>query len=158
MRVITREMSDMALTSPCVDSDFGWRVEPPGQIAADWLQKCACGCLQQPSSPETTRLKAPATRRSALTDFNGSICNRSCLGITCLKWRADGELSALDFRRVIERLVREDRHVAAIWGNTLDLEPCPSIAPCRLPIRLSSGVGAIEPHIHSSQTPASNLW
>jgi hypothetical protein len=63
-----------------------------------------------------------------LTDFNESICHRSCLGITCLKWRADGELSALDFRRVIERLVREDRHVAAIWGNTLDLEPCPSMS------------------------------
>jgi hypothetical protein len=63
-----------------------------------------------------------------LTDSNGSISNRSCLGLTCLKWRADGELSAFDFRLVIERLARVDRHVAAIWGTTLDLDPCPSIS------------------------------
>ena len=63
-----------------------------------------------------------------MTDSNGSISNRNCLGLTCLKWRADGELSALDLRRVLERLARVDRHVAAIWGNSLDLEPCPSIS------------------------------
>jgi hypothetical protein len=33
-----------------------------------------------------------------LADSNGSISNRICLGLTCLKWRADGELSAFDFR------------------------------------------------------------
>lgn len=51
----------------------------------------------------------------------------SCLGITCLKWRTDGELSALDFHHVIERLARVDRHVAAIWANNLDRAACPSI-------------------------------
>jgi hypothetical protein len=34
----------------------------------------------------------------------------------------------LDLRRVIERLARVDRHVAAIWGSHLDLEPFPSIS------------------------------
>ena len=63
-----------------------------------------------------------------MTDSNGSNSNRSYLGLTCLKWRADGELSAFDFRLVIERLARVDRHVAAIWGTTLDLDPCPSIS------------------------------
>jgi len=47
---------------------------------------------------------------------------------TCLKWSADGELSAFDLRFVLSRLARVDRHVAAIWGNILDLEPCPSIS------------------------------
>jgi len=30
--------------------------------------------------------------------------SRSCLGRTCLKWSADGELSALDLGLVLERL------------------------------------------------------
>jgi hypothetical protein len=59
---------------------------------------------------------------------NGSISTSCCLGLTCLKWRANGELSALDLRRVIERLARVDRHVAAIWGNNQDLAPFPSIS------------------------------
>ena len=59
---------------------------------------------------------------------NGSISTSCCLGLTCLKWRTDGELSALDLRRVIERLARVDRHVAAIWGNNLDRASCPSIS------------------------------
>jgi hypothetical protein len=58
----------------------------------------------------------------------GSITTSCCLGITCLKWRTDGELSALDLRLVIERLARVDRHVAAIWGNNLDSAPCASIS------------------------------
>jgi hypothetical protein len=46
----------------------------------------------------------------------------------CLKWSTDGELSAFDLRLVLSRLARVDRHVAAIWGNQLDLDPCPLIS------------------------------
>ena len=38
------------------------------------------------------------------------------------------ELSAFDLRFVLGRLARVDRHVAAIWGNNLDFDPCPSIS------------------------------
>jgi hypothetical protein len=65
--------------------------------------------------------------RSAIKT-TGLIRTGSCLGLTCLKWRADGELSAFDLRLVLGRLARVDRHVAAIRGNKLDLEPCPSIS------------------------------
>jgi hypothetical protein len=58
----------------------------------------------------------------------GSISPGCCLGITCLKWRTDGELSALDLRLVIERLARVDRHVAAIWGNNPERAPWASIS------------------------------
>ena len=59
---------------------------------------------------------------------NKSISTGCCIGLTCLKWSADGELSAFDLRFVLGRLARVDRHVAAIWGNHLDLDPCPSIS------------------------------
>jgi hypothetical protein len=59
---------------------------------------------------------------------NKSINTGCCIGLTCLKWSADGELSAFDLRFVLGRLARVDRHVAAIWGNNLDLDPCPSIS------------------------------
>jgi hypothetical protein len=59
---------------------------------------------------------------------NGLISTGGCLGLTCLKWRADGELSAFDLCLVLGRLARVDRHVAAIWVNNLDLEACPSIS------------------------------
>jgi hypothetical protein len=59
---------------------------------------------------------------------NKSISTGCCIGLTCLRWSADGELSAFDLRLVHGRLARVDRHVAAIWGNNLDLDPCPSIS------------------------------
>lgn len=34
-----------------------------------------------------------------------------CLGRTCLKWRADGELTALDFNLVMQRLAAVDPEV-----------------------------------------------
>jgi hypothetical protein len=77
--------------------------------------------------PEPRRLDAHATRRFAMKT-NGLISTSGCLGLTCLKWRTDGELSAFDLRQVLVRLARVDRHVAAIWGNSLDLEPCPAIS------------------------------
>jgi hypothetical protein len=59
---------------------------------------------------------------------NRSISAGCCMHITCLKWNTDGELSAFDLQLVLGRLARVDQHVAAIWGNNLDLEPCPSIS------------------------------
>jgi len=59
---------------------------------------------------------------------NRSMSTYCCIGLTCLKWSTDGELSAFDLRLVLSQLARVDRHVAAIWGNNLDLEPCPSIS------------------------------
>jgi hypothetical protein len=35
-----------------------------------------------------------------------------CLGSTCLKWAADGNLTALDLDLVLERLARVDQHLA----------------------------------------------
>jgi hypothetical protein len=45
-----------------------------------------------------------------------------------MKWSTEGELSAFDLHLVLGRLARVDQHVAAIWANNLDLEPCPSIS------------------------------
>jgi len=53
----------------------------------------------------------------------GPISTGCCLGLTCLKWRADGELSALDFRLVIDRLARVDRHLAALCPIDRDRSP-----------------------------------
>jgi hypothetical protein len=48
---------------------------------------------------------------------NKSISTGCYMGLTCLKWSAEGELSAFDLRFVLGRLARVDRHVAAIWGT-----------------------------------------
>ena len=37
-----------------------------------------------------------------------------CLGSTCMKWTASGELSELDLHRVMERLARVDENLDAI--------------------------------------------
>ena len=52
----------------------------------------------------------------------------SCLGRTCLKWGADGELEALDLNLVLERLAKVDLDVATLRQGTVDCEPCPSIS------------------------------
>jgi hypothetical protein len=52
----------------------------------------------------------------------------SCLGRTCLKWGADGELTALDLDLVMDRLALVDQDVAALRQGTLDREPCPSVS------------------------------
>ena len=57
-----------------------------------------------------------------------SMSTGCCIGLTCLKWSTDGELSAFDLRFVLSRLARVDRRVAETWGNNLDLEPCPLIS------------------------------
>lgn len=37
----------------------------------------------------------------------------TCLGRTCMKWCADGELTELDFKLIMERLVSSDHHLRA---------------------------------------------
>ncbi len=54
--------------------------------------------------------------------------SRTCLGRTCLKWSADGELSSLDLSLVLERLAQVDQEVTGLSQNSLDPEPCPSIS------------------------------
>jgi len=51
-----------------------------------------------------------------------------CLGRTCLKWGADGELTALDLRLVMQRLALVDPEVTALQEETPDQQPCPSIS------------------------------
>jgi hypothetical protein len=50
----------------------------------------------------------------------------TCLGRTCLKWGADGELSALDLSLVLERLAQVDQEVTGLSQDSL--QPCPSIS------------------------------
>jgi len=53
---------------------------------------------------------------------------RDCLGRTCLKWSADGELTSLDLSLVLERLAQVDQEVTGLHQDTLDCQPCPSIS------------------------------
>lgn len=45
-----------------------------------------------------------------------------CLGRTCLKWSADGELTALDFTLVMQRLAQADPEVTDLQSVTSDRE------------------------------------
>ncbi|MEN9768025.1 MAG: hypothetical protein RLZZ32_1985 [Cyanobacteriota bacterium] len=38
---------------------------------------------------------------------------RDCLGSTCMKWTASGELSAVDQARILERLAEVDENLSA---------------------------------------------
>jgi hypothetical protein len=49
-----------------------------------------------------------------------------CLGRTCLKWSADGELTALDLSLVMQRLAQVDPEVMALQDRTPEARPCPS--------------------------------
>jgi hypothetical protein len=40
----------------------------------------------------------------------------SCLGRTCLKWQANGELTDLDLQLVLERLAQADQTGTALTG------------------------------------------
>jgi hypothetical protein len=51
----------------------------------------------------------------------------TCLGRTCLKWGADGELTAQDLHLVMERLAQMVREVTALFEESLTPQPCPSI-------------------------------
>jgi hypothetical protein len=58
------------------------------------------------------------------TRLNGA---SSCLGRTCLKWGADGELSALDLNLVLQRLAQVDRELTALRQHTAHPQTSPSI-------------------------------
>ncbi|QPN70933.1 hypothetical protein [Synechococcus sp. CBW1108] len=55
-------------------------------------------------------------------DFN------DCLGRTCLKWSADGELTSVDLLLVLERLAQVDQEVTGLSTASLDRQPCASIS------------------------------
>ena len=57
-----------------------------------------------------------------MTDVN------NCLGRTCLKWSADGELASVDLLLVMERLAQVDQEVTGLRTDSLDCQPCPSIS------------------------------
>jgi len=56
-----------------------------------------------------------------MTDSN------TCLGRTCLKWSADGELTSVDLILVLERLAQVDQEVTGLHQDNLERQPCPSI-------------------------------
>ncbi len=51
-----------------------------------------------------------------------------CLGRTCLKWSADGELTSIDLLLVLERLAQVDQQVSGLCLDSLDSQPCASIS------------------------------
>jgi hypothetical protein len=51
-----------------------------------------------------------------------------CLGRTCLKWSADGELTALDLSLVMKRLALVDPEVSALKEITPEAQVCPSVS------------------------------
>jgi len=57
-----------------------------------------------------------------MSDFN------NCLGRTCLKWGADGELTSVDLILVLERLAQVDQKVTGLRTDSLDCQPSPSIS------------------------------
>jgi hypothetical protein len=50
-----------------------------------------------------------------------------CLGRTCLKWRADGELTALDLGLVLARLAQVDEELTGTPQEMGEPLPCQSI-------------------------------
>jgi len=52
--------------------------------------------------------------------------SRTCLGRTCLKWSADGELCALDLSLVLERLAQVDSELTGLPQDSV--QPCRSIS------------------------------
>jgi hypothetical protein len=63
-----------------------------------------------------------------MTDSAIQNASGSCLGRTCLKWSADGELTALDLSLVLERLAQVDREVAGVPQFSLDSQSCSSVS------------------------------
>ena len=70
-------------------------------------------------SIQTSTAPAPVS-----TDWLGS----TCLGRTCLKWTADGELTSLDLILVLNRLAQADQELTGLRTDSLDCQPCPSIS------------------------------
>jgi hypothetical protein len=83
----------------------------------------------QRAAPESTTLNPfhiHSTRRTTMADSTHRASSNSCLGRTCLKWSADGELSALDFALVMGRLAQVDHEVAVLPEPNLQLRASPS--------------------------------
>jgi hypothetical protein len=74
--------------------------------------------------PMTDSMQTRTAPAPVSTDWFGS----SCLGRTCLKWSADGELTALDLSLVLERLAQVDQEVTGLRTGSLDCQPCASIS------------------------------
>lgn len=58
-----------------------------------------------------------------MTDSNLLNAPSSCLGRTCLKWGADGELTALDLSLVLERLAQVDRELTPLHQDIATPQP-----------------------------------
>jgi hypothetical protein len=69
----------------------------------------------RPAAPVTT---APVATPPVAAD---------CLGRTCLKWSANGELTSIDLLLVLERLAQVDQQVSGLCLDSLDSQPCASI-------------------------------
>jgi len=64
-----------------------------------------------------------------MTDSTGSntipaALPSDCLGRTCLKWRADGELTALDLGLVLARLAQVEEELTVTPWEMRDPLPC----------------------------------
>jgi hypothetical protein len=55
-----------------------------------------------------------------MTDSSRQLIPGCCLGRTCMKWAADGELSAFDLHLVLERLALVDRHGRILIRNPIE--------------------------------------
>ena len=72
----------------------------------------------------TPRAAAPVTTAPVAT----APVAADCLGRTCLKWSADGELTSIDLLLVLERLAQVDQQVSGLCLDSLDSQPCASIS------------------------------
>ena len=61
-----------------------------------------------------------------MTDSSLLTSSTSCLGRTCLKWSADGELTALDLSLVLQRLARVDRELSSLDTDATLSLPSPT--------------------------------
>jgi hypothetical protein len=75
----------------------------------------------RPAAPVTT---APAATAPVAT----APVAADCLGRTCLKWSADGELTSIDLLLVLDRLAQVDQQVSSLCLDSLDSQPCASIS------------------------------
>ncbi len=52
--------------------------------------------------------------------ISGAAAASGCLGRSCMKWGADGELSPLDLQAVLERLSAVDEQASTLMDCSLD--------------------------------------
>lgn len=58
-----------------------------------------------------------------MTGLRADRRRQNCLGSTCLKWNASGELSERDLHNVLQRLARVDANLAVMGSCHLDEQP-----------------------------------